>query len=103
MSFRSACARNGPPAGLQAQLNSPGIGIDATHSYSGGSRMCRGEGQVQAGLLRRGLEVSRSGGGLVTSARISLLEGVLPSGFPAANYETWSSHQKTFVQWCLER
>ena len=25
------------------------------------------------------------------------------SWFQAANYETWSSHEKTFVQWCLER
>ena len=24
------------------------------------------------------------------------------SWFQAANYETWSSHEKTFVQWCLE-
>ena len=57
---------------------SPGIGHDASHLYTGGSRMCRGEGQVQAGLLTKGLEVCCSGG-LVTSARISLMEGVLPS------------------------
>ena len=57
---------------------SPGIGHNASHLYTGGSRMCRGEGQVQAGLLRRGLEVWCIGG-LVTSARISLMEGVLPS------------------------
>jgi len=25
------------------------------------------------------------------------------SWFQAANYETWSSHEKTFVQWRLER
>ena len=25
------------------------------------------------------------------------------SSFQAANYETWSSHEETFVQWCLER
>ena len=30
--------------------------------YTGGSRMCTGEGQVQASLLRRGLEVWCSGG-----------------------------------------
>jgi len=41
---------------------SPGIGHDASHLYTGGSRMCRGEGQVQASLLRRGLEVWCSGG-----------------------------------------
>ena len=57
---------------------SPGIGHDARHLYIGGPWMCRGEGQVQARLLRRGLEVWCSGG-LVTSARISLMEGVLPS------------------------
>ena len=33
--------------------------------------MCMGEGQVQAGLLRRGQ--------VVASARISRMEGVLPS------------------------
>ena len=42
---------------------SPGIGHDASHLYTGGSRMCRGEGQVQAGLLGRGLEVWCSGVG----------------------------------------
>ena len=57
---------------------SPGIGHDASHLYTGGSRMCR-----------RGPSPSRSPyegagslvwwGGLVTSARISLMEGVLPS------------------------
>ena len=36
--------------------------------------MCMGEGQAQAGLLRRGLWWV----GLRTSARISLMEGVLP-------------------------
>jgi len=41
--------------------------------------MCRGEGQV----LRRGLEVWCGGGALVASARISLMEGVLPSRFVA--------------------
>ena len=41
--------------------------------------MCIGEGQVQAGLLRRGLGVCCSGGGVGASARISLMEGVLPS------------------------
>ena len=41
---------------------SPGIGHDASHLYTGGSRMCRGEGQVQAGLLTKGLEVCCSGG-----------------------------------------
>ena len=40
----------------------PGIGHDASHLYAGGSRMCRGEGQVQAGLLKKGLEVCCSGG-----------------------------------------
>ena len=58
---------------------SPGIGHDASHLYTGGSRMCRGEGQVQAGLLKKGLEVRCGGGGLVASPRISLMEGVLPS------------------------
>ena len=42
---------------------SPGIGHDASHLYTGSSRMCRGEGQVQAGLLRRGLEAWCSGEG----------------------------------------
>ena len=42
--------------------------------------MCRGEGQV----LRRGLEIWCGGGGaLVASARISLMEEVLPSRFVA--------------------
>ena len=41
----------------------PGIGHNACHLYTGGSRMCRGEGQVQAGLVRRGLEVWCGGGG----------------------------------------
>ena len=41
----------------------PGIGHDANHLYTGGSRMCRGEGQVQAGLLTKGLEVCCGGGG----------------------------------------
>ena len=54
----------------------PGIGHDASHLHTGGARMCRGEGQVQVSLLRRGLEVWCSGGGC---ARISLMEGVLPS------------------------
>ena len=40
--------------------------------------MCSGEGQVQAGLLTKGLEVCCSGG-VVTSARILLMEEVLPS------------------------
>ena len=35
---------------------SPGIRHEASHLYTGGSRMCIGEGQVQAGLLRRGWE-----------------------------------------------
>lgn len=48
---------------------SPGIGHEASHLHTGGSRMCAGEGQVQVGLLRTGM-----GGGLVTSARISLME-----------------------------
>ena len=38
---------------------SPGIGHDGSHLYTGGP----GEGQVQAGLLRRGLGVCCSGGG----------------------------------------
>ena len=42
---------------------SPGIGHDGSHLYTGGPRMCIGEGQVQAGLLRRGLGVCCSGGG----------------------------------------
>ena len=42
---------------------SPGMGHDGSHLYTGGPRMCRGEGQVQAGLLRRGLGVCCSGGG----------------------------------------
>ena len=32
---------------------SPGTGHDASHLYTGGSRMCIKEDQVQAGLLRR--------------------------------------------------
>ena len=42
---------------------SPGIGHDGSHLYTGGPRMCIGEGQVQAGLLRRGLGVCCSVGG----------------------------------------
>ena len=49
---------------------SPGIGRDGSHLYTGGPRMCIGEGQVQAGLL---------GGGVGTLARISLMEKVVPS------------------------
>ena len=41
---------------------SPGIGQDGSDLYTGGPRMCIGEGQVQAGLLR-GLGVCCSGGG----------------------------------------
>ena len=41
--------------------------------------MCIGEGQVQAGLLTRGLGVGCSGRGLVASARSSLMGGALPS------------------------
>ena len=33
---------------------SPGIGRDGSHLYTGGPRMCIGEGQVQAGLLGGG-------------------------------------------------
>jgi len=58
---------------------SPGIGHDASHLYTGGKRMCKGESQVQARLLRRGLKSGAVGGELVASARISLMEGVLPS------------------------
>ena len=42
---------------------SPGMGHDASHLYTGGSRMCIGEGQVQAGPLTKGLEVCCSEGG----------------------------------------
>ena len=42
---------------------SPGIRHDGSHLYTGGPRMCIGEGQVQAGLLRRGLGVCCRGGG----------------------------------------
>ena len=71
--------------------HSPGMGHDASHLYTGGSWMCRGGGQVQAGLLRRGLEVWCGGGGLVTSARISLMEGVLPSRLWQPD-RSWSRH-----------
>ncbi len=36
---------------------SPGIWHDAHHVYAGGPRMCMGEGQLQAVLLRRGQAV----------------------------------------------
>ena len=53
---------------------SPGNGPNASHSKkTGGSRMCIGDGQVQAGLLNRGMGICCSG------AVNSLMEGALPS------------------------
>ena len=60
---------------------SPGIGHEASHLHTGGSRMRAGEGQVQVGLLRTGM-----GGGGAGDLSEDLTAGIGNSKFSRYKY-----------------